>query len=270
VAEWKLSARRACAAVGLSRAAYYRPVDSVGCDDEIVGVLNRLVEAHPRWGFWKCYDRLRRDGYPWNHKRVWRVYCAMRLNLKRRTKRRVPTRERQSMDVAAMPNVVWGLDFMSDALYSGRRFRTFNILDEGVREALDIVIDTSIQSGRVVRALETVASWRGYPTAIRCDNGPELLAQEFVDWCTANQVEPRYIQRGKPNQNAFVERFNRTYRTEVLDAYLFERLEDVRRITEEWIREYNEDRPHDAIGRIPPSEFRRQIEAKVSTFGWST
>lgn len=265
-----MSVRRACAAVGLSRAAYYRPVDEVGRDEEIVTVLNALVEAHPRWGFWKCYDRIHKLGYPWNHKRVYRVYCAMRLNLPRRTKRRIPTRERQPMTVEAMPNVIWGLDFMSDALYSGRRFRTFNILDEGVREALDIVIDTSIQSGRVVRALEAVASWRGYPSAIRCDNGPEFIAQEFVDWCTDHGVALRYIQPGKPNQNAFVERFNRTYRTEVLDAYLFESLEDVRRITEAWIREYNEERPHDATGRVPPSEYRRQIEAKVSTLEWST
>ena len=256
--------------MGLSRAAYYRPADEMGRDDEIVTELNTLVDAHPRWGFWKCYDRMRQDGHAWNHKRVWRVYCAMRLNLKRRTKKRVLTRERQSMDVAAMPNVIWGIDFMSDALYSGRRFRTFNILDEGVREALDIVIDTSIQSGRVVRALDAVVSWRGRPTAIRCDNGPEFLADVFVDWCKANQVEPRYIQPGKPNQNAFVERFNRTYRTEVLDAYLFESLVDVRRITEAWIQEYNEERPHDAIGHVPPSEFRRQIEAKVSTLEWST
>lgn len=159
---------------------------------------------------------------------------------------------------------------MSDALFSGRQFRTFNILDEGVREALDIVIDTSIQSGRVVRALEMVASWRGYPAAIRCDNGPELLAQVFVDWCKEHGIEPRYIQPGKPNQNAFVERFNRTYRTEVLNAYLFEGLEEVRRITENWIKEYNEDRSHDALDHVPPSEYRRQIEAKVSTLEWST
>lgn len=239
-------------------------------DEGIVGVLNTLVEKNPRWGFWKCYDRISVLGYPWNHKRVYRVYCAMRLNLPRRTKKRIPTRERQPMTVVAMPNVVWGLDFMSDALYSGRTFRTLNILDEGVREALDIVVDTSIQSGRVVRALEQVASWRGYPAAIRCDNGPELIAQKLVDWCAEHGVEPRHIQPGKPNQNAFVERFNRTYRTEVLNAYLFGSLHEVRRITEAWIREYNEERPHDATGRIPPSVFRRQIEAKVSTLEWST
>jgi putative transposase len=270
VAEWKVSVRRACAAVRLSRAAYYRPVDAVGRDEAIVEVLNTLVEAHPRWGFWKCYDRMRRDGYPWNHKRVWRIYRAMRLNLKRRTKKRVPRRERQSMEVVPLPNVVWGLDFMSDALYSGRTFRTFNILDEGVREGLDIVIDTSIPATRMTRALEMVAISRGYPAAVRCDNGPEFTSQAFVDWCAERDIEIRYIQPGKPNQNAFTERFNRTYREEVLDAYVFESLEDVRWITEAWKQEYNEERPHDAIGRIPPSEYRRQIEAKVSTFGWST
>jgi putative transposase len=240
-------------------------VDDAGRDDDVVAVLNELVDAHSGWGFWKCPRWMRRNGHPWNHKRVWRVYCSMKLNLKRRTKKRVPPRERQTMEVIPLPNVVWGLDFMSDALYSGRRFRTFNVLDEGVREALDIVIDTSIQSGRVVRALEQVASWRGYPRAIRCDNGPEFLAQVFVDWCTTHGVELRYIQPGKPNQNPFVERFNRTYRHEVLNAYLFESLDEVRRITESWIEEYNEERSHDAIGHVPPSEYRRQIETKVST-----
>lgn len=169
-----------------------------------------------------------------------------------------------------MPNVEWGLDFMNDEPYGGRKFRTFNILDEGVREALDIVVDTSIQSGRVVRALEQVASWRGYPAAVRCDNGPELLAGVFQDWCVAHKIEPKYIQKGKPNQNAYIERFNRTYREEVLDLYLFESLDDVRRITDGWIKEYNEERSHDATDRIPPSQYRRQIEAKVSTLELST
>lgn len=265
-----MSVRRACAAVGLSRGAYYRPPDRLGQDEAIIEVLNALVDRHPRWGFWKCFDRLRRDGHPWNHKRVLRVYRTMRLNQRRRTKKRVPTRERQSVEVIARPNVVWAMDFMSDALYNGRRFRTLNILDEGVREALDIVIDTSIPSVRVIRALEEVASWRGYPAAIRCDNGSEFTTGDFEEWSKNRGIEIRYIQPGKPNQNPFVERFNRTYREEVLDAYLFEDLEEVRWITDEWKLEYNEGRPHDAVGRIPPSEYRRQLEAKVSTSGWST
>jgi putative transposase len=193
----------------------------------------------------------------------------MGLNIARRTKKRLPKRERQPIEVPAVPNAVWGLDFMSDALYGGRRFRTLNILDEGVREALDIVVDTSIPAARLVRALDELVSWRGKPEAIRCDNGPEILAQVFVDWCETHQVEIRYIQPGKPNQNAYVERFNRTYRQEVLNAYLFETMDQVRTITREWMREYNERRPHDALGRIPPSVFRRGVEAGISTFALS-
>jgi putative transposase len=182
VAEHDLSVQRACAAVRFSRAAYYRQPRGPGDrDDPIIAALNEVVAASPRWGFWKCYDRLRLDGRPWNHKRVLRVYREMRLNLPRRTKKRVPHRERQTLVVPEAVNAIWAIDFMSDALYHGRRFRTFNFLDEGVREGLDIVIDTSIPSGRVVRTLEQISRWRGLPDAIRCDNGPEFLSQVFVD-----------------------------------------------------------------------------------------
>lgn len=256
--------------MGLSRAAFYRPPGGSPNDDEVIAALNKLVERNGRWGFWKCFDRLRLDGERWNHKRVLRVYRAMRLNLPRRTKKRLPTRERQPIEVEATPNAVWGLDFMSDALYGGRRFRTLNILDEGVREALDIVVDTSIPATRVVRVLDELTSWRGLPQAIRCDNGPELLAELFVDWCRTKRIKIRYIQPGKPNQNAYVERFNRTYREEVLNAYLFETLDQVKDITRDWLWEYNERRPHDALGRIPPSVFRRSVEAGISTFALST
>jgi putative transposase len=237
----------------------------------VIEALNARVDRHPRWGFWKCYDRLRLDGRPWNHKRVLRIYRGMRLNLPRRTKKRVPTRLRQTLDVPAVPNAIWAIDFMSDALFHGRRFRTFNVLDEGVREALDIVIDTSIPGGRVVRTLEQLSRWRGLPQAIRCDNGPEILSQAFIDWCESHEVQIRYIQPGKPNQNAFVERFNRTYRDEVLDVHLFESLNQVREVTYRWLESYNETRPHDGLGRVPPAEFRRRIEEPgLSTFELST
>ena len=222
--------------------------------------LNALIEKHPRWGFWMCYDRLRLTGRRWNHKRVYRVYTAMKLNLPRRRKRRVPARDPQPMAVAPRANAEWSMDFMADALCHGRRFRTLNVLDEGVREALAIVIDTSIPGGRVVRTLDRLVAWRGRPEAIRVDNGPEYLSQVFRDWCRDNDVALHYIQPGKPNQNAYIERFNRTYRHGVLDAYLFESLDQVREITCRWIREYNEERPHDSLGRIPPAVFRRQVE----------
>ncbi len=272
MADHELSARRACAAVRLSRSAFYRPRrDRAAHDAEVVDALNEKVDAHPRWGFWKCFDRMRLDGKHWNHKRVHRVYCEMRLNLPRRTKKRIPTRERQPMIVEETPNAVWALDFMSDALYRGGRFRTLNILDEGVREAVEIVIDTSIPGGRVTRTLEQLSRWRPLPRAIRCDNGPEIISQTFADWCASNDIEIWYIQPGKPNQNPFIERFNRTYRQEVLDAHLFDSLDQVRTVTEQWLHVYNEIRPHDALGRIPPAAYRRQLEAReVSTSEWST
>jgi putative transposase len=234
-------------------------------DAPIVDAFNTLIAAHTRWGFWKCHDRLKLDGHPWNHKRMHRVYCDMGLNLKRRSKKRLPQREKQTLEVPAAVNEIWSMDFMSDALYRGRRFRTLNVLDEGVREGLAIEIDTSLPVGRVVRVLEQLKAWRGLPKAIRVDNGPELIAQELVDWCAGHGIELRHIQPGKPNQNAYIERFNRTYRSEVLDAYLFDDLDQVREITEQWLHSYNEERPHDALGCLPPALYRRKIAAAKSS-----
>jgi putative transposase len=271
VAECQLSVRRSCAAVGLSRAAWYKPpADRLEKDSDVIEALLAVTDAHRRWGFWMSYQRLRLDGHRWNHKRVYRVYCQLGLNQKRRTKKRVPVRERQPLDTPTTPNAVWALDFMSDALYVGRRFRTLNILDEGMREALSIEIDTSLPGDRIVRVLERVCTWRGAPQAIRCDNGPELTSQVFVDWCARMGIAIRYIQPGKPNQNAFIERFNRTYREEVLNSYLFEDLDQVREITYNWLLAYNEQRPHDALGGLPPTVFREQQTAKNSTYELST
>ncbi len=256
--------------MGLSRAAFYRPGPSGERDGPVIDALNELVEKHPRWGFWKCFKRMRRLGRPWNHKRVLRVYRGMNLNLPRRTKRRPLTRERHPLEVPAAANAVWSLDFMSDVLYNGRRFRTLNVLDEGVREVLDIVIDTSLPSGRVARTLEQISEWRGVPPAIRRDNGPEFLGQPFIDWCDKHEIDIRYIQPGKPNQNAYIERFNRTYRDEVLNAYLFEDLGQVQRVTDRWMKEYNEERPHDSLGDATPTEFREALEAGMSTLKVST
>ncbi len=262
VSEGGLSVQRACRAVNLSRAAYYRPETDVAARDAaVIEAFNELVAKHGRWGFWKCHDRMRLDGRPWNHKRTWRVYCAMNLNLPRRTKKRL-IRPMQPLDAPSMPNEIWSLDFMSDCLYRGRRFRTLNVLDEGVREALAIEIDTSLPAPRVVRTLEQLEAWRGLPKAIRLDNGPELTSQEFTEWCDGKGIELRFIQPGKPNQNPFIERFNRSYRTEVLNGWVFESLDQVREITHDWLRSYNEERPHDALGNLPPALFRERLLAR--------
>jgi len=263
VADQKLTVERACKAVGMARSVWYEePGDRLERDRAVIEALNGLVTDHGRWGFWKCYQRLRLDGRGWNHKRVYRVYREMKLNIRRRTKKRIPTRDPMPLDAPLLPNEIWSLDFMHDTLYVGRRFRTLNVLDEGVREVLDIEIDTSLTGERVVRVLERLKLWRGLPRAIRCDNGPELLSEVFVRWCEENGIEIRYIQPGKPNQNAFIERFNRTYRDEVLDAWLFEDLDQVREISWEWMQSYNETRPHDALGGLPPAVYREQSTSR--------
>ena len=261
---------RSCGCVGLSRAAYYaEPLDWAMRDAAVIAALNALVEAHPRWGFWKCVDALHHRGYPWNAKRLHRVYCALGLNLPRRTRRTLPERVRQPLIVPQQPNQVWSADFMSDALYHGMRFRTFNVIDDYNREALAIEIDTSLRAARLIRVFERLKAERGLPDLLRVDNGPEFLSQELVDWCAANGILIRYIQPGKPNQNAFIERFNRTYRNEVLNLYLFRNLDEVREITSRWLVEYNEQRPHDALGGLPPCDYANQY-AEISTPELST
>ena len=144
---------------------------------------------------------------------------------------------------------------MGDSLSSGRAFRTLNIIDDYNREILWIEIDTSLPSERVILTLDMIATWRGYPQQIRLDNGPELISQKMVQWAKAHGVELAFIQPGKPTQNAYIERFNRTYREDVLDAYLFTSLNEAREITEPWIEEYNAMRPHEALQNLSPYQF---------------
>ena len=257
--EHGLAVVRGCECVGLSRAAYYRePVDWQVRDAGVIEALNGLVEAHPRWGFWKYVDRCAALDHPWNHKRLYRVYCALGLNQPRRTKRKLPTRAREPLIVPQRADQVWSADFMSDALYHGSRLRTFNVIDDFNREALAIEIDTSLRASRLIRVFERLQAERGLPDILRVDNGPEFLAHEFVQWMNDRGVFIRYIQPGKPNQNAFIERFNRTYRNEVLNLYLFSNLDEVREITAAWLIEYNELRPHDALGGLPPAVYANQ------------
>ena len=266
VQEHGVPVRRACQAVRLSRAAYYRPPRSRLIQDaDVVTALNEVVGRHSRWGFWKSFYRLRRAGHRWNHKRVHRVYCALRLNLPRRTKRRIPARLRQPLVAPARLNETWALDFMADALYDGRGFRTFNVLDEGNREALAIEVGTSIPSARVIRVLDELIQLHGRPARVRVDNGPELTAEAFVEWCAAQRIAIGYIQPGKPDQNAFIERFNRSFREEVLDAYLFDSLDQVRELTEAWLETYNTERPHDSLGQVPPLVFLPRSTAPVES-----
>ena len=272
VEDHQLSRVRACKAVGLPRSALYKPTkDLAAADAPVIQALNDVVEKRPRWGFWKCFERLRSDGHGWNHKRVYRVYCGMRLNLKRKAKRRVITRERQPLLASQELNRVWALDFMRDTLYDGRPFRTLNVIDEGNGEALRIECGTSIPSARVVRVMTQLIEVYGKPESVRLDNGPELTADAFVDWAQEHGVRLMFIQPGKPNQNAFVERFNRSFREEVLDAWLFNAVSEVQSAADDWLTDYNEYRPHESLGNVPPAVFKpRVFNQEVSTSDLST
>jgi len=249
-----LSERQACQMLRISRTAFrYAPVTPD--DSELIEWLLLIAERKPRWGFRKMYQYLRNQGCSWNHKRVHRVYCEAGLNLRVKPKKRLPSRDPHPLVQPEAANISWSLDFMSDSLISGRAFRTLNIIDDFNREGLWIEVDTSIPSERVTRVLDMVALWRGYPQRIRMDNGPELISRTLAVWAERRNVELDFIEPGKPAQNAFIERFNRTFREEVLDAFLFSTIQEVRDIVEEWLEEYNAIRPHEALGGLPPLQY---------------
>lgn len=224
----------------------------------MIAKLQEAVERYPAYGFSKLFKALRRWGHPWNHKRVYRLYCELKLNKRRRGKKRLPTRSPEPLAVPAMANQCWSMDFMSDSLFCSRRFRTFNVVDDFNREALAIEIDLNLPAPRVIRVLDRLAAWRGYPDKLRMDNGPEFISAALAEWAEDHSIDLDFIQPGKPTQNSYVERFNRTYRDEVLNMYVFRTLTEVREVTEKWIREYNEERPHDALNDLTPWEYLEQ------------
>jgi putative transposase len=240
--------------VGISDSLYrYKP--DPHRDEPVIQQLQEANERYPAHGFSKLFKILRRWGHGWNHKRVHRVYCDLKLNKRRRGKKRLPARYPQPLCVPAAANQCWSMDFMSDGLFCGRRFRTFNVVDDFNREALAIEIDLSLPAQRVIRVLERLVSWRGQPQKLRMDNGPEFISIALAQWAEEHGVELEFIKPGKPTQNSYVERFNRTYRDEVLNMYVFKTLNEVREITRNWIREYNEERPHDSLSDLTPWEY---------------
>lgn len=224
-------------------------------DKAIEDALSAMVAKHPTIGFWQSYHRLRNRGEQWNHKRVRRVYRTMKLNIRRKAKYRLPERVKQPLSMATKPNQVWSIDFMSDNLTDGRKFRLFNVIDDFNRESLAIEADTSLPSLRVQRVLKTLITQRGKPQNIRCDNGPEFICHSLQDWCKQNEITLQYIQPGKPTQNAYIERKNGSMRRELLNAYMFRSLNEVRIMTEEWRQDYNTERPHKSLNYLSPLNY---------------
>jgi len=232
---------------------YYKPKPKN--DAPVIDKLSNLAERHSTYGFWKMYDMIRLEQLIWNHKRVHRIYVDMGLNIKRKKKRRLPVTVKEPLTWPIDSNIVWSMDFVHDTLTTGTKFRTLNVIDDFNREALSIVIDTSLSSKRVTRELDKIIDWRDKPERIRIDNGPEFTSYVFVEWAKRRGIKLQYIQPGKPVQNSYIERFNRTYRQEILGAFLFEDLSQVRTLTEEWINLYNTQRPHDSLSGLTPERF---------------
>ena len=256
--EERLSIRQACKLVQLPRSVmqYHRKPKQ---DDVLISALQELVDKHPAIGFWKCYYRLRRKGFNYNHKRLYRVYKLLKLNIRRRMKRRLPQRVKQPLFSPSATNQCWSMDFLGDSLVDGRRFRVLNIIDDANRESLAVEADTSLPALRVLRVLQRLLESRGRPQIIRVDNGPEFISDQLQQWCEANEIKLLFIQPGKPMQNGFVERNNGSLRKELLDAYLFFTLQEVRLMAEQWQKDYNEERPHESLGNVPPAEYIQSV-----------
>ena len=234
-------------------------------DTELIEMINLIAASHPRWGFRKIYDWLRFQGYKSNHKKVRRLYCELKLNHRIKPKKRLPSRSPEPLTVPMGLNESWSMDFMSDDLDTGRKYRTLNVIDDCNREVVAIEADYSLPSIRVIRVLEQIVEERGYPKQIRVDNGPEFIATRLSYWAETHGVKLEHIKPGKPAQNAYIERFNRTFREDILDMYLFNSLDQVRELSANWMIDYNENRPHKALGGIPPRAFASTLNSLVLT-----
>jgi len=241
---------------------YYNRVKN---DKAVIQKLNQMVSLYPTRGFDEYYGRIRAQGYKWNRKRVLRVYRQMKLQLRKKRKRKFPLRTPKPLAQPNVMNDTWSMDFMTDSLESGRRFRVLNIIDDYNREAIWIDAQFSYTSEKVRRALEILEIDRGLPKSIRVDNGPEFISNTLKEFMEKKGVKLCFIQPGKPTQNAYVERFNRLFREDVLDAYLFKNIEQVRTQSDSWRTDYNDNHPHKSLGRISPNQFKSLFNKEINS-----
>lgn len=255
VQKGRLSIRAACAAFTISQTCYrYQPKLSDE-NSRIADWLLRLTSRQRNWGFQLCFLYLRNvKGFGWNHKRVYRIYKELALNLRIKPKKRLCREKPEPLSVPETINETWSMDFMHDQLSDGRSFRAFNVIDDFNREGLGIEIDFSLPAERVIRTLDRIIEWRGKPFVIRCDNGPEYVSHVLGAWAQRLGIGLRFIQPGKPQQNAYVERYNRTVRYDWLNQYIFETIEQAQRAATNWLWTYNNERPNMALGGITPKQ----------------
>lgn len=255
VADGRTSIRHACLTFDVSETCYRYRATRPDEDAVIADWLVRLTTAYRDWGFGLCFLYLRNvKGFGWNHKRVYRIYRALELNLRIKPRKRLVRAMPEPLSVPTTINEVWSIDFMHDALSNGRSFRLFNVLDDFNRQGLGIEADFSLPAERVIRSLEQIIEWRGLPKAIRCDNGPEYISGLLLAWAERRGIRIDHIQPGKPQQNAYVERYNRTVRYGWLSQWQFDSIEDVQEAATRWLWTYNHERPNMALGGITPMQ----------------
>src|SRR3990167_8203427 len=262
-----VSISQACRVANVDRKTYRYTPKKKQDDTMIEDLLKSLSVQHPTYGFEKLFNCIRLKNYTFNHKRVYRIYCDLKLNLKIKPKKRLAPRTKIKLTQPDKINQCWSLDFMSDALMNGRRIRTANVIDDCNRGALGILVSYSLTAKRITKWLDLLAMSHGYPKRIRVDNGPENISKHFQQWAQQHGIFIQYIQPGKPAQNAYIERFNRTYREAVLDMYLFQSINEVQKITNNWLKHYNEERPHEALNNQTPTNFMKQLNQNSSICG---
>ena len=253
IASQRLNIRQACTAFGISQSCYRYQPKLAEENDLIAKWLIRLISKETNWGFGLCFLYLRNvQGFTWNHKRVYRIYKELELNLRIKPKKRLLRSAPEPLVEPQTPNESWSMDFMYDQLADGRSFRLLNVIDDFNREGLGIEIDFSLPAERVIRSLEQIIEWRGKPRSIRCDNGPKYISAKLRCWADNHDIRLDYIQPGKPQQNAYIEQYNRTMRYDCLNQHLFNSIEQVQDYATAWLWFYNNKRPNMGIGGITP------------------
>jgi putative transposase len=264
-ATFPVSPRRACRVVGLAGSSWhYRPRRPSRTALRLR--LVQLAGERPRWGYKRLHVLLRREGYGCNHKLIYRLYREAGLSVRRRARKRVAV-ARQPLAPPAGPNERWSMDFVTDALADGRKFRSLTIVDDFTRECPTIEVDTSLTGARIIRVLEQLAHSRGLPQGIVCDNGPEFAGRALDVWAHRCGLKLLFIAPGKPVQNAYVESFNGRLRDECLNEHWFTSLADAQRTIEHWRQDYNAVRPHSSLDDRTPIAFADHWRAMTSTPG---
>jgi putative transposase len=263
VEEHQLSERRACSLVGLSRDSYRNPPQPDQLTRDLGERIVDIAHVRRRFGYRRIHDLLRSEFPGVNHKRVYRLYKNANLAVRRRKKVKRPPNERVPLQIARKVNDVWSMDFVSDSLSNGRRIKCLTVADDFSHECVDIAVDFGISGQYVTRLLDQAAIFRGYPLAVRTDNGPEFTSRAFLAWTTLHGIRHILIQPGRPMQNGYIESFNGKFRDECLNEQWFQSLPQARDCIAEWRKDYNEVRPHSSLGRIPPAQFAQQQRIQI-------